>query len=199
MTGPGAEALDVEDDGHRALAVAQAARSASLALAHLHAPLGDVTVFLAELAASKPAALPAESVAALQRHAQDALDCVETMLLRVAWLPAEPFAASKGEIAAAAAGYVSDAPLSPDGLLVALSWLDARMGFAALASALRHTDVVASWALSTRRLLTAFDDVDEDRADDLLAAAGLGADVRCRDLGEDGSLRLADVLERQSL
>jgi hypothetical protein len=194
MMGPGAE-----DDGHRALAVAQAARSASLALAQLHAPLGDVTVFLAELASGKPAVLPAESVVALQRHAQDALDCVESMLLRVAWLPAEPVTASKDEIAAAAAGYVSEAPLSPDGLLVALSWLDARIGFAALASALRHTDVVATWALSTRRLLTALRDVDEDRADESLAMSRLPVGVRCRDLGEHGALRLADVLERQSL
>lgn len=138
-------------------------------------------------------------VAALKHAAAMAAELAERTLLLATALPAAAITVERDAVSAGAAEDLANGILEPERALLAASTLGIGDGFSSLAEALRSTEAHKGWnEVTIDELLACFDGADADRIHDVLAAAGLAANVPFEELGADDAASLAASLARHA-
>lgn len=109
-------------------------------------------------------------------------------------LPEQGIVATYSNVRAGAAATVANGTLDLSLLLMAVSTLDVRAGWIALADALASTDVREAWELTMVDLLSAFRAVDPGLVSRVLAYAAVDPETYWSELSADQTRRLAAAL-----
>lgn len=192
MTSDSASA--VQDQGSAAFAVCEAAALAARAQALL-------TVLRDRLDAFAHDAGPTRrlGVGELEQLADDSEEVAELaaqIALVIEGLPLDPLAAGEQEIATAARTALAEGIVDDRRALTAAGLLTADEGLPALADALVDSDAHAYWSTRVVDVFAAFRDVDQHRARQLAALAGVSEGARFCELRPERVLALAQVARR---
>ena len=124
---------------------------------------------------------------------EEVAELTSQIALIVEGLPLEPLAVSEHEIAAAARIALANGIVDERRALTAAGLLTAEEGFPALADALLCADAHEFWTARVVDVLAAFRGVDEDRARQVAADAGVAVTASFCELPPERVLVLAQV------
>lgn len=187
-------ASPVQANGEVAFAICEAAALAThtqASLAVLWSRLGAFADDPSDLRRLAPHEL--EQLTALS---EDVAELAGQIALILDGLPHAPLTAAEREISDAARATLAGGVADQRRAFTAAGMLDMREGFPALAQSLVDTDAHAFWTVRVVELLAAFRDVDDIRARQAAALAGVPETARFDELRPERVLELAHLLRQ---
>jgi hypothetical protein len=140
--------------------------------------------------------LGADELAELAAAADDLAEVATQTALALDGLPLAPLTVDEQEIAEAARTVLADGVADLRRACSTASLLTADRGFPALAEALIESDAHASWEARVVEVIAAFRDVDDVRARQVVALAGVSQEARFDELRPERVLELANTLRQ---
>lgn len=187
-------ASTVQSRGEAAFAICEAAALAERTQALLTALLGRLAAFANDPSPLRQ--LGAHDLEQVSTMSEDVSELSSQIALIVDGLPLAAITVAEPEIAEAACAALADGIVDQRRALTAASFLTAAEGFPALSAAFVDTDAHAYWTVRVVDMLSAFRDVDETRARQMAALAGVSATAPCCELAPERVLELAHTLRR---
>lgn len=180
-----------QDQGSAALAVCEAAALATRTRTLLAELSAQLDAFANDTSPTRR--LDAPELEQLTALGDETAEVAAQVALILDSLPHEPLVAGEQEITDAARAALADGIVDHRRALWTASLLPADVGFAALAQALVDSDAHVYWTARVVDVLAAFRDVDEQRARQVAALAGVPPTARFSELRPERVLELAQV------
>jgi hypothetical protein len=182
----------VQNRGAAAFALCEAAALAARTQALLEALSGRLGAFADDPGATS--SLAAAELGQLGALSEEVAELASQVALIVDDLPVDALDAAPWEIADAARTALAEGIADDQRVLAAAALLKAEQGFPALAESLTDSDAHAHWTARVVDVLAAFRDVDETRARQAAALAGVPGTARFSELPPERVLELAHTL-----
>lgn len=184
----------MQEAGDVAFALCEAAGIATRTHAVLGVLWGRLDAFAVD--SSDTRHLAANELEQLVGMSEEVAELASQIALILAGLPHDPVVAEERELTGAARAALADGIADHRRAFAAASLLTAAQGFPALADALIDTDAHAYWTARVVDMLAAFRDVDDLRARQAAALAGVGATACFCELAPERVLELAHTLRQ---
>jgi hypothetical protein len=190
----GLSASTMQDRGDAAFALCEAAALTTRAQALLTVLLSRLGTFADEPGQARQ--LACADIDRLGTLSEEVAELVTQVACLLDDLPREPVAVEEWEIADAARTALSDGIVDERRARTAVALLDAGQGFPALAESLTDSDAHTYWTARVVDVLAAFRGVDETRARQVAAIAGVPETARFDTLPPERALELAHTLHQ---